>query len=133
MSLPGIPFVQIPHKLLVFFFFFCPVVMAVDAACGGGGNLNLTNCLMITSEEALLPCVQQWARRSSRSELSLNRHNTEFVFSAVALPHLIRPYSNHGGVSQCPSGFWRWTSKGHTAEEQPSNQSFIHPSSFNTN
>lgn len=40
-----------------------PAVIAVDAARGGGGSLNLTNGWVITSEEALFPCVQEWAKR----------------------------------------------------------------------
>lgn len=75
MSLSGILSVQITPKLFFFFSFqdLRLVVIAVDVACGGGANLSLTNGLMITSEEALFPCVQEWARRSSRSEISLNR------------------------------------------------------------
>lgn len=73
MNLPGILSAQITCKFCFPFQDLRLVVIANDVACGGEGNRNLTNGLMIASEEALFPCVQEWVRRSSRSELSLNR------------------------------------------------------------
>lgn len=96
-----------------FFFLFlsvCPAVDvdAVDVARGDRGSLDLTNVGWSLQRKHCSHVSQSGRGENRRMRLSLNRWKTEFVFSAAMFPHLIHPHLKHGGVPQCPSGFWRW-------------------------